>query len=70
MKVQWKDFGAMVRADRAKRDVGLRQFAKDTRMDKATISRAENGKPLSAVNFLALCAACGLSPWAYFRSGR
>lgn len=70
MKVRWKEFAASVRAERAGRDSGLRQFAKDICVDKAAVCRAESGKPLSAVNFLALCAACGLSPWAYFRSGR
>jgi DNA-binding Xre family transcriptional regulator len=69
VKIQWKQFASDIRAERASRDRGLRQFAKDIRMDKATVCRAEGGKPLTAANFLALCAACNCSPWAYFRSG-
>lgn len=66
--ISWRDFGRDLRAVRIAWDESLAEFAKGIGINKATVSRVENGKSVSADHFMALCAMCKLSPWSYFRS--
>ena len=66
--ISWRDFGRDLRAVRVASDESLAEFAKGIGINKATVSRVENGKSVSADHFMALCSMCKLSPWTYFRS--
>jgi DNA-binding XRE family transcriptional regulator len=66
--ISWREFGRDLRAVRTASDESLAEFAKGIGINKATVSRVENGRSVSANHFMALCAMCKLSPWTYFRS--
>jgi transcriptional regulator with XRE-family HTH domain len=64
-RIYWKRFGKELRVCREAFDEGLREFSKRTKIDKAAVSRAENGKPVTVENFFSLCQAWQLDPWSY-----
>lgn len=68
MKVDWYRFGKTLRCFREDAELGLREAANDAGIDKAAWCRAENGKPVSVVNYLALCTWMEVHPFRYFRS--
>lgn len=65
--VRWKNFGREIKTTRGYGNEGLREFARRTRIDKATVCRAEQGKVVSVGNYFALCVACALDPWDYIK---
>lgn len=67
MKIDWIKFGLVLKHMREGGDVGLREAARDSGIDKAAWSRAERGKPVSAVNYLALCSWMEVHPFKHFR---
>lgn len=64
-KVRWKALGKDCRKFRASIPIGLRAFGRETKIDKAVLCRAEQGKPLSVGSYFAICMAYGLDPWDY-----
>lgn len=68
VKLDWKKFGHQLRDLREGGETGLREAARETGIDKAAWSRAENGKPVSVPNYLALCAWMEVHPFRHFRS--
>jgi hypothetical protein len=66
-KVRWKTLAADCRKFRASIPMGLRQFGREAKLDKATICRAEQGKPLTVGSYFAVCIAYGLDPWDYIK---
>lgn len=67
-RLDWKKFGLVLKHLREASDTGLREAARHSGIDKAAWSRAENGKPVSVVNYLALCAWMEMHPFRHFRS--
>jgi transcriptional regulator with XRE-family HTH domain len=66
MKLDWKKFGKQLRTLRTDAEIGLREICTETGIDKAAWSRAENGKPVSVPNYLALCAWMEVHPFRHF----
>lgn len=65
-KFNWAKFGKELKSLRVDAEIGLREVCRDTGVDKAAWSRAENGKPISVPNLLALCVWMGSQPFQYF----
>lgn len=61
-KIAWKSFGKAVRTVRLELKVGLRELARGLGMPPATLSRAENGKPIDPATFVFLADWCGHDP--------
>ncbi len=55
MQFNWRQFGDDLRAYRERRKIGLREFCEQQPIDKATMSRAENGRPVEVPHFVFLC---------------
>jgi transcriptional regulator with XRE-family HTH domain len=54
--IKWKKFGKHLAAVRAGRNgLGVRDAADEAGVSSATFSRAENGRVVSADNFMRLC---------------
>lgn len=68
MRFDWKRFGKQLRSLREDGEVGLREVCRETGIDKAAWSRAENGKAVSVPNYLALCAWMEVHPFRHFHS--
>lgn len=66
-RVRWKIFGRAIHVTREQGNEGLREFSRRTKIDKATVCRAEQGKIVSVGNYFALCMACDLDPWDYIK---
>ena len=65
--VKWRALGAAVRIARQDTQLTLRGFARAARIDKASLCRAEAGKPLTVENYFAICMALGLDPWDFIK---
>lgn len=65
MKFKWAKFGNHLRAYREDNGFGLRQCADGNNIDKATWSRAENGKPIETPTFIFLCEWMNSNPLQY-----
>lgn len=65
MRIDWKKFAYDVCCTMAQGYIGVRELSRETKIDKATISRARNGKVLSVRNFMWICTAFDLDPWRY-----
>jgi hypothetical protein len=66
-KIDWRAFGRETKVLIDDFDGSLREFGRTTGIDKATLSRMQNGKPLDPVNFLWICQECHLDPWSFFK---
>lgn len=66
MKLDWKKFGRHLRTLRGDAEIGLREVSRETGINKAAWCRAEQGKPVSVPNYLALCAWMETHPFRYF----
>lgn len=55
MDFDWQTFGSDLRDYRVRRRIGLREFCRQQPIDKATLSRAERGKPIEVPPFVFLC---------------
>ena len=64
-RIAWKAFGKDLRACREAYDLGLREYATQFGIDKATLSRAENGRPINAALFVWLAGWMGKDPQEY-----
>jgi hypothetical protein len=60
--VQWWFFGWGVKGARLLRKTSVRQAARISGVCNATICRAEQGRPISAESYLALCSFIGAHP--------
>ncbi len=58
-RIAWKTFGRDLRACRVEHDMGLRYMAASFGIDSATLSRAENGKPINPAIFVWLADWAG-----------
>ncbi|MDQ2080509.1 helix-turn-helix transcriptional regulator [Xanthobacteraceae bacterium Astr-EGSB] len=68
-EINWPIFAFGVRGARILAgDASVRDFAAQVGVSPATVSRAENGKELSAQAYLALVAAIGVSPHYYVQA--
>lgn len=65
MNVRWKRFGNDLINCRMAYDCGQRELARKLKMDKTTLNRAENGKPIAAPAFVFLCKWMGALPETY-----
>lgn len=64
-KFKWKLFGRHLREMRKSADIGLREIARQEGIGHATWCRAEQGKPITAPNFLKLCDWMDSNPFQY-----
>jgi transcriptional regulator with XRE-family HTH domain len=64
-KFQWKKFGQHVRDFREGTKCSLRETAEVMPIGHATLSRAENGKPVTVPVFLFLCDWMNSNPFQY-----
>lgn len=64
-KFKWKLFGKHLRDMRLSADIGLREIARQERIDRSAWSRAERGLPVSVPNFLRLCEWMDSNPFQY-----
>ncbi len=62
MKFNWAGFAKIMRDRRGAKGVSLRTLGKLTGLNHATLSRAENGHPITAPHYLFLCEWCGVDP--------
>jgi hypothetical protein len=70
-EINWPIFAFGVRGARILAgDASVRDFAAQVGVSPATVSRAENGKELSAQAYLALVAAIGVPPHYYVQGFR
>ncbi|MDE2106231.1 MAG: helix-turn-helix transcriptional regulator [Patescibacteria group bacterium] len=58
-KIIWKNFGRDVRDCRERHAMTLRRMSADFGIDRSTLSRAENGKPISPELFVWLADWAG-----------
>lgn len=58
-RIAWKAFGKEVRECRIRHGAGLRELGRTLGIDKATLSRAENGKPINPALFIWLAGWSG-----------
>lgn len=65
--VRWKALARDCRRFRTSIPRGLRAFGRDVGLDKATICRAEQGRPLTVGSYFLICMAYGLDPWDYIK---
>lgn len=65
MRFRWGEFGKDLRGTREDMFMSLREASKKLKIDKATWSRAENGKPIEAPTFVFLCAWMSNDPSIY-----
>ena len=66
-QIKWKRFASEARVLIDDFDGSLREFGRVTGVDKATLVRMRQGKPLDPVNFLWICKLCKLDPMEYFK---
>lgn len=66
--LDWSKFGASVRERIGALGYSIRELAAITGIDKATLSRAQNGKPLTVENYLWVCSELSLSVGAAFKA--
>jgi hypothetical protein len=70
-EIDWRAFGARV-AERLEGE-GLSYRGAVERwpcLDKSMLSRAVNGRPLSAANYMVVCTALGIDPNAFLIAAR
>jgi hypothetical protein len=63
--IQWWFFACGLKVTRMLRKLSIRDVVLLTGVSGATISRTEAGRPISAENYLALCAFIGVHPHHY-----
>ena len=66
--INWRKFGSMVAARIDLLGYGLRELSGITGIDKATLSRAQNGKRLTAENYLWVCSELSLPVGSAFEA--
>lgn len=54
-RFKWNLFGKRLRAMREGADLGLREAARDLKINHATWCRAEQGRPINVPDFVMLC---------------
>jgi hypothetical protein len=65
IEIGWKKFGNDLRKYRNRLGIGLRECARDLRVNYSTWCRAEQGKSINASHFLFLCEWMKCEPTAY-----
>jgi hypothetical protein len=65
--IVWSAFAARLRLYREEIRSGVRDVARTTSLSTATLSRSENGMPISANSYLRLTNFLGVPPYAFMR---
>lgn len=68
VRIDWTEFGRCLKDAREAGDGGLRETAKEAGVSHSTWCRAEQGKPISAPHYLALCAWIPIHPFRHFHA--
>ena len=65
MNFMWKQFGDDLRKARMARGYGLRECARELKIDYSICYRAEHGKPVTVPFFILFCDWMGSNPRSY-----
>lgn len=65
--IDWARFGSDVRRTMRDGYMGVRELGRETGLNKSTISRAKQGRTLSAEVFMWICGEFDLDPWGYVK---
>jgi hypothetical protein len=66
IKIDWKAFGSQVKTMREAGELGLREASREVGISHSVWCRVEQGKPVTAQHYLALCSWVAMNPYKHF----